>query len=143
VEGDYFALLKTDGPTNYNTLSQNFSISGGNYIEGWAAFDAHDWGVWDDMAEVVILSGTSVIATPWQASVSSLGDYADGPWTYWSWNAPASGNYTVSCRVINSQDGSGDSYALFDAHQVIPEPATMLLFGLGTLGFGVFRKRRI
>ncbi len=147
IEGNYFALLKADGPGSDTTLSQTFSISSGLRIEGWAAFDAWDYLPFDDNADVLILDalGTTVIANPWHSDVSTVGDYGDGPWTYWNWTAPTSGNYILQFRVTNSLDSDMDSYALFDAAGVIPEPATMLLFGsglLGLIGLGKARKKK-
>ena len=42
-DGIYFALLKTNGPGSYTTLSQTFHASAGSKISGWAFFDAQDY----------------------------------------------------------------------------------------------------
>lgn len=145
-EDSYFALLKTDGPGSYTTLSQTFSILSGYGIDGYAAFDARDYKPYNDNAWVKIYdaSGTSLLATPWYADVNGLGNYADGPWTFWQWLAPADGTYMVKYGVANVGDSGYDSYALFDAKDsgVIPEPATMSLLGFSLLGLWGMRRKR-
>ncbi len=143
IEGGYFAELKTDGPDSYITLSQTFSISSGLWIEGWAAFDTRDHLPYNDNAAVDIFDAAgNFMATPWYLDVLTLGDDGDGPWEYWSWTAPESGNYTLQLYVVNSLGSGLDSCALFDAVKVVPEPATMLLFGSGLLGLAFGRKRK-
>jgi len=117
VKGNYFALLKTDGPGSYTSLTQTFHISAGQKIDGWAAFDTIEKNpLWNDDAMVRILDSSSVeVARPWYSSVSIIHDGGDGNWTYWNWTATTSGTYTLEYRVANAVDSAVDSYALFDA----------------------------
>ncbi|MFC1632023.1 PEP-CTERM sorting domain-containing protein [Candidatus Omnitrophota bacterium] len=141
VSGSYFAELKTDGPGSYTTLAQAIAVAAGEVIDGWAAFDARDYI--DDHAMVRILASTGTpIATPWYASVSGMGSYVDGPWTRWTWTASTAGTYTVEYSVTNYGESDLDSYALFDAGpNVIPEPASLSLLGIGLLGL-ISRRRK-
>ena len=152
VEGNYFAELKTDGPGSYTTLSQSLgSMAAGNSVEGWAVFDARESWPYNDGAYVRILdSGNNVIATPWSASVDTVGSLGETPWTHWSWTASSSDTYTLVLGIANWGDEEYDSYALFDANlsepiHHTPEPGTMLLLGfglLGLVGYGIRRKKK-
>jgi len=119
VEGDYFALLKTDGPGSLTKASQQFEIGGGVKLQGWAAFDARDYLPFNDYAQVRILdSDGNVVATPWYCDVATVGDYGDGPWTQWEWTASTGGTYTLELSITNAYDSEYDSYALFDANVI-------------------------
>lgn len=148
VFGNYFAELKTDGGGAQNTVQQSFTILSGQTIQGYAAFDWGDYGGWVDPAKVEILSGTSVIATPWAQSGAGHPSYWDGPWEYWSWTSATTQTVTLRYRIANTADSSFDSYALFDASEpqpagVIPEPASLLVWSaLAGLGIVGIRRRR-
>lgn len=153
VEGSYFALLTPGDAGVHTTLSQSFSIGGGMWVEGWVAFDAGDYMPYNDNAWVQILNGSGgVIATPLSIDVLTVGGYGETPWTYWRWDAPAAGTYTLKFGVANVNDSGYDSYGLLDANQissasapgyVIPEPATISLLSISLLGLlGLRRKKK-
>lgn len=120
MTGTYFALLKTDGPGSYTSLTQTFSIYAGETISGWAFFDNggyiySDGFAYNDNASVRILdSAGNVVATPWYRDCATVGSFWDGPWELWSWTATSSGTYTLEYRVANDIDSIYDSWAGFD-----------------------------
>lgn len=121
TEGSYFALLKTDGPGSLTKATQQFTVSAGQTIQGWAAFDSGDYQGFNDNAAVKIFdSSNSLIVTPWFAQVNGNPDYWDGPWTSWSWTASVDGTYTVELSIVNEGDSGYDSYTLFDANVIMP-----------------------
>ncbi|MGM0653229.1 MAG: hypothetical protein ACQES4_10690 [Bacillota bacterium] len=128
VEGSFFAVLTSGGLGEgvYNIISQEITISAGDYITGYAAFDTTDYMPFNDDAAIVIINSMGEEETIWEESVSSVGDFGETPWTFWSWTAPEDGVYTLELRVRNIGDDGVDSTALFDfiSTTVEDEPAT-------------------
>lgn len=118
VSGFRFLVLKTDGPGSYTTARQIHKLKAGDRLTGSAAFAARDYLPYNDNAQVRIRHGLNVVATPFSADVASTGTNVDGPWTQWSYTAPADGLYTVEYRIANEGDSEVDSYALFDAPEL-------------------------
>ncbi|CAG1065423.1 hypothetical protein BAC1_01004 [uncultured bacterium] len=162
VEGNYFAVLKTGvTDTKYTTLSQSFSLSGGDVLEGWASFFGPsevgypyqaDNGNYNDYALITINRRNNVIAVPWYADSIDHGyivttapgvnsdesvNFGNLPWQYWSWTAPAPDFYTLNYHVTQDTDTVQNSYAFFDGPRkltAVPEPSSMALIGLSIAG---------
>jgi hypothetical protein len=135
-DGDYFAVLKTDGAGSSTALSQSVTVMNGDTISGWAFFDARDGLPWDDDAAVVILDETlAIVDVPFYADVEMVGNYGDKPWTAWSYTFTADGTYTVEARITNYGDDLGDSRMGFDI-DFMPAVSTSLLSGPATVEVG-------
>jgi hypothetical protein len=123
VDGNKFALVKTDGPGSLSIVSQSFAMYPGMRIKGWAFFDSRDWyPPYQDYAQVLIKDATgAVVATPWyedsttNANPTPYDVYWDGPWTEWWWEAELEGTYYVELQITNCLDSLLDSMAGFDA----------------------------
>lgn len=115
IDGCYFALLKTDGPEAYNIVQQDFYAGAGDTLSGWSFFRTDDYLPFDDRCDVTLLSGGSVLATLFQASASSVGDFGKTPWTRWEYTFTQSGLYTLKAEITNGIDAVGDSYMGLDA----------------------------
>lgn len=118
ASGGELLLLKTNGPGSYTTARQVHKLKAGDRLTGFAAFASRDYLPYNDNAQVRIRYGLTVVATPFAADVASTGSNVDGPWTPWSYTAPADGIYTVEYRIANEGDSEVDSYALFDAREL-------------------------
>lgn len=142
TDANYMLRLKTDGSGSYTRAWQDVAMSAADVLSGWAAFDARDYLPFNDNAYVdVYNSGGVWQAQPWYDDIANLGDYGDGPWTYWSWTAPVADTYRLRYSIANSLDSALDSYALFDAAP-IPEPMTAILLGSGLVALMVRRRRK-
>jgi hypothetical protein len=143
--GSYFALLKTDGPGSYTALSQSFYANAGDKICGWAFFKAEDYMPYNDDCTVRIKnSAGTVIYTAFSASVSTVGNYGNTPWTYWQYTFATAGTYTVEARIANNGDSGYDSVMGLDFVGNLPptasaggpynvnEGASVQLYGYGT-----------
>lgn len=120
IEGSYFALLKTDGPGSYTRVNQRFNAKAGDVISGWSFFKTNDYMPFNDTGEVTLKQNGTTIATLFSASVSTVGDYGQTPWTYWEFPITANGVYTIEGKIMNQLDSILDSYLGLDAFQLIP-----------------------
>jgi hypothetical protein len=118
VEGSFFALMKTDGPGSFTTLSQSFFALPGDRLVGSARFFDGDCAPFVDTSDVALLSGSSVVATLFaeQSCPPDLG------WQSWNFLITSAGNYTIRARITNGVDSIFDSLLGVDGVSLIQAP---------------------
>lgn len=114
THGNYFALLKTDGPGSFTTLSQSFRARRGAILTGQAFFATPDYLPYNDRSQVVIKKGDQVVATVFSASVADVGDFGSTGWVVWQYTFQEKGIYTLDARITNDGDASVDSHMGLD-----------------------------
>lgn len=140
-EGSHFLELWAGlGTGVYTKASQSFTVSDGQWVQGWAAFDARDASTNNDSAYVKVSNAADELV--WLRTVSNVGSYGDGPWEQWASDPLTAGFYTLEFGVANKKNNLNSSVALFDGAAVAPEPVSMLLVGIGLAGLPFVRRTR-
>lgn len=144
IEGRYLAEFVVDNSAlstgGYVAAQHSFHLQLGDTLNGWAAFTTEDDFASDWAFARVYNADGSTAATPWSASSGFDGYTEHGlPWTFWSWTAPASGNFLLELRAGTGGDAEMGSSALFDAISVskVPDSTSSILLvatGLGLVG---------
>jgi hypothetical protein len=117
-EGSYFALLSPGKPSEDTMISQPFGASNGDKVSGWAFFQTGDYLPYDDKGQIVIKSGSgTTVATPFEQSVSSVGQDGNSGWKYWEYTfsgLTGTGTFHIEARVHNTVDSANQSVVGLD-----------------------------
>ncbi len=163
ADGQRFAALGTlangnfIGNRNYSvSLDQTLQLAAGEIITGWAAFYNGDYTAQDHAWVKVFNESCDLVATPW-GEISGSQPARDfnstpyrtlTPWMQWSWQAPETGQYTLSFGVTSQGDNNFASYGFFDgALRVpptlpIPEPSSLSVLAIGGALLALGRRQR-
>jgi hypothetical protein len=154
LEGTSFALFGTgdgdgaitrvfSGGPHEMMASQAFTIGAGHTLSGWSFFFTDDHLPQDIGFVQVFDESGALVSEPWSRRLlDPFDERRHNPWTEWSWNAPASGSYTVAVGISSRGDNAYASYAGFDRIRV-PEPSSLWLTAMGAgLVLGRWRRRR-
>lgn len=133
-------------------IKQSFAGLSGDTVTQFWDFVARDSSTFlaNDSAFVVVNGQVTVLASIQDGGIE-VGSYGHSDWQSFTYTLPADGTYTLGFGVVNTRDRVAPAALFLDNQLVssvpdpvssVPEPATytMLIAGLGLLGFMAKRK---
>ena len=150
TDGNYFVEINTDSDfyddcsvlspdaTNCSAIGTSASLYGGQTLNFDWAFLTEDYDPFFDFAVFIVDDFGNTYDL---ASVATVGDYGETGWNSFSWTATSSGTYEMIFAASNFLDDGVNSKLLVDNINVIPEPVSIALLGLGLVGIR-FAKRK-
>lgn len=117
VYGEYFALLENGDIDQYTTMSQDFTIEGGETLEVWFFFvstedtNSH----FNDHSSITIYQDQTLIDTLCYIDITNT----PTPWTDVYFTAPSTGTYTLRVDIVNDGDSNNPSFIGIDMDQEV------------------------
>lgn len=163
IAGSKFAIIGslangnfTGNRTYHISLSQELALMQGDTLTGWSSFYNGDFEAQDSAWVKILDDEGRLVTTPWRENSGCVPEQhfnttafnSTTPWTPWSWQAPASGSYTLSLGVTTHDDNNYASYGFFDnifvipATLPVPEPSAFSLVALGATALAAWRRNR-
>jgi len=143
TEGDHFAKLHTDSDNSCSLLGGSacgavltfLEMKKGNTLTfDWAYLADENLG---DTGLFLVSTDQTVLA-----AASDLGHHGETGWQTFSWTADEDITAMVTWAAVKGPHGNDHSALLVDNAQVLPEPGTIALLGLGLLGMAMSRRRK-
>ena len=147
VESAKFALIRGGTAGVYQTLSTLFTAAAGDQVVFSVFLDTTEERayvpMWDDDGYAKLVNtATSAETSLFAASVATLPNRGNSGWTNVDYTIPTAGSYRMEFGVRNVTD-NGFSPQMGVDFLSAPEPGSAALLGLGFVGLGVLRRRRV
>ncbi|MDN5753415.1 MAG: PEP-CTERM sorting domain-containing protein [Nitrosospira sp.] len=147
------AVAGDDIVTNGAGIQQSFTGHAGETVTQFWDFVARDSAIYSNDSAFVVVNGQVTVLASIQDGGIAVGSYGNSDWQSFSYTLPADGAYTLGFGVVNTGDFVARGALFLDnqaagfvpdaqSASTVPEPetVTLLLAGLGLLGFMTKRK---